>query len=176
MRLEPGARAPDFTASDWRGATVRLADVPGRRWLAFFRYAACPLCNLRVHHMIERHADLAARGLSILAVFQSPAASIAQHVGRQEPPFPLLSDPEERLYALYGLETSLVAAASPANLGRLAQAVRQGFVPGRPDGSVTRIPGDVLIEADGTIARAFYGRVIADHIPFEEVEAFLASG
>ena len=98
MRLEAGARAPDFTATDWQGSALRLDDVHGRRWLAFFRYAACPLCNLRVHQMVKRHAEFAERGLSILAVFQSTAGSIARYVGQQRPPFPLLADPEERLY------------------------------------------------------------------------------
>lgn len=173
MRLEPGAAAPDFTATDWEGKSHRLADLPGRRWLAFFRYAGCPLCNLRVHHLIQRHADHTARGLSVLAVFQSPPESIASYVGKQRPPFPLLSDPEERLYGLYGVETSLAGYLSPANLGRLAQATANGFLPGRPDGSATRIPADFLIDAGGTIRRAYYGKVIADHLPFPDVDAFL---
>ena len=48
---------------------------------------------------------------------------MAKYVGRQNPPFPLVSDPEEKLYALYGLEAGLGAYLSPMNFGRLGQAM-----------------------------------------------------
>ena len=173
MRLQEGTPAPDFETRDVHGKPIRLSELPGKRWLAFFRYASCPLCNLQVHRIVEKHAELAASGLSVIAVFQSTPESMAEHVGRQVPPFPLVPDPEEKLYALYGVETSLAAYVSPRNLGRLARAVGKGFLPGKPEGSATRVPADFLIDSDNTIRRAFYGKVIADHIPFEDVHAFL---
>lgn len=176
MRISEGTKAPSFDAVDWRGEPVRLADYAGKRtWLAFFRYAGCPLCNLRVHHLIERHAALRERGLEVVGVFQSTKEGMAKYVGRQNPPFPLISDPEEKLYALYGLETSLAGYLSPMNFGRLGKALASGFGPGSPEGSKTRIPADFLIDGDQTIRHVFYGKVIADHIPFEEVDRFLTS-
>ncbi len=176
MRLQVGMRAPIFDAASWDGTTIRLADFEGRKlWLAFFRYASCPLCNLQVRDLIQRYPDLASRGLAIAAVFQSPAASIAEYVGRQRPPFPLLADPGEGLYRLYGLEASVAAFASPRNYSRAVRATLAGFAPGRMEGTRTRIPGDFLIDEGGVIRDLFYGEVIADHIPFERVEAFLGS-
>lgn len=173
MTLAPGQSAPDFEATNWDGTPVRLADHRDRKvWLAFFRYASCPLCNLRVHDIIARHADLASRGVDVLAVFQSPPERIASYVGKQAPPFPILADPTEALYGKYGLRTSLLAYLHPKNFGVVFRAMRRGFLPGPPDGSATRVPGDFLIRPDGTLADAFYGKVIADHIPFERVEAF----
>lgn len=174
MRLESGTQAPDFAATDHRGRRMRLSELAGPRWLAFFRYASCPLCNLRVGQLVARHEALAARGLQVVAVFQSPAESIARHAGALDPPFPLVADPTEELYRLYGLETSLLGLLSPSNLGPLSRAVASGLLPGRIEGSVTRIPGDFLVRADGTIGQAYYGHVIADHIPFSDVETFLA--
>jgi peroxiredoxin Q/BCP len=174
MRLSEGTKAPDFEALDWKGKPIRLSAVPGKRWLAFFRYASCPLCNLRVHKIVGRHGELLGRGLSVLAVFQSPPGAIARNVGKQEPPFPIIADAAESLYGLYGVETSVAGYVSPRNFGRLAEALGKGFLPGRPDGSATRVPADFLIDSDGTIRRAFYGKVIADHIPFEDVDAFIA--
>ncbi len=83
-----------------------------------------------------------------------------------------MSDPDEKLYRLYGLETSFAGYVSPANLGRFASAISSGFGVGRMEGSKTRIPGDFLIDADGRIGSAYYGEVIADHIPFDRVERF----
>lgn len=175
MRLAEGTKAPGFETTDLAGKKLKLDELPGKKWLAFFRYAGCPLCNLQVHKIITRHDELAKRGLSVVAVFQSPRDSLAEKVGAQRPPFPLVPDPDERLYELYGVETSLAGYLSPGNLGRLANAVGQGFLPGKPEGSHTRVPADFLIDGDGTIRRAFYGKVIADHIPFGDVEAFLGA-
>lgn len=175
MRLQVGMRAPSFDGVSWDGTSVRLADFAGRMlWLAFFRYASCPLCNLRVHDLILRYPDYASRGLAIVAIFQSPASSIAEYVGRQRPPFPLLADPSEALYQLYGLESGVAAFASPKNLGRMSRALAAGFAPGPMEGTRTRIPGDFLIDEGGVIRDLFYGEVIADHVPFERVDAFLA--
>ncbi|MBK7973477.1 MAG: AhpC/TSA family protein [Deltaproteobacteria bacterium] len=78
------------------------------------------------------------------------------------------------LYELYGLESGLAAFASPKNLGRMARATAAGFGPGRMEGTKTRIPGDFLIDEGGVIHDLFYGEVIADHIPFERVDAFVS--
>jgi peroxiredoxin len=134
------------------------------------------LCNLRVSQMIERRAEFERYGLAILGVFQSPPERLAKYVGKQEPPFPLLSDPEEKLYALYGLEASFAKYIAPAVLPKLAKAMAKGFMPGATDGSITRVPADFLIDENGMVADAFYGRDIADHIPFERVERFMTAG
>lgn len=176
MRLTSGTVAPDFVLADSNGDKLRLSEMTGTPvWLAFFRYAGCPLCNLRVRDIAQRHAQLTKAGLKILAVFQSPPESIASHVGRQEPPFPILADPDESVYEQYGLETSWARIATPRSTLRSLQAARHGFLPGlNQEGSVARIPADFLIDADGVIHTAFYGEDISDHISFDEVEAFLA--
>lgn len=172
-RLRVGESVPELSGVDWRGDAVQLASFRGRRvWLAFFRYASCPLCNLRVRDMIARHEALSASGVQVVAVFQSPAESVARYVGRQEPPFPLVCDPDEKLYARFGLEARLSAFVSPANLGRASQATAAGFLPGTMEGTRTRIPADFLIDEEGVLADVYYGEIISDHIPFERVERF----
>ncbi len=174
MRLQEGTPAPAFDALVWNGEKLRLSDYAGKKlWLGFYRYASCPLCNLRIHDLIKRYDDFKAKGLNVAAIFQSPPESIAEYVGKQAPPFPLVCDPQEKLYKLYGLESGLGAYLSPKNLGPGAKAIRLGFMPGKMEGTKTRIPGDFLIGPDGRIQKAFYGEVISDHIPFEEVEKFL---
>lgn len=174
--IEVGAPAPDFEVPVLGGGVASLAALKGRKvWLAFFRYASCPLCNLRVHRMIERYPALAAQGLAIVAVFQSPLDRMAQFVGRQAPPFPLVSDPSESLYRLYGVGTSLAGLVAPRVIAGLVRAGREGFHAGRPDGTLSRIPADFLIDEDGRVADAFHGRDIGDHIPFDRVERFVGT-
>lgn len=176
-RLKPGDMAPDFGCELWDGSSFDLKSWRGKKtWVAFFRYASCPLCNLRVHEMIRQHDTLKKFGVEVVSVFQSPKESISEYVGQQKPPFPLISDPEEKLYALYGLDASTVGFFHPGNLSLLRKAFQLGFKMGKREGTVTRIPADFLVNPDGTIHTAFYGDKIGDHIPFESVMHFAVGG
>ncbi|HLF95374.1 MAG TPA: redoxin domain-containing protein [Planctomycetota bacterium] len=176
MQVSVGDRAPAFSATTWLGEGLDLESYLGRKlWLAFFRFATCPLANLRVHEICKRH-DLSADGLQIVAVFPSPRERIAAHVGKQNPPFPLVSDPHERLYMLYGLRAS-VAGLIGRDVGlRTVQAAALGFLGGPTDGTITRLPGDFLIDEGGVVRHVHNGEDVADHIPFERVLEFTGRG
>lgn len=175
MRMTAGSTAPDFTATVYRRDPLTLSSLRGQKvWLAFFRYAGCPLCNLRVHQMIQRYDGWEAKGLKIVAVFQAPVAEVETNVGEQNAPFPIVCDPGEKLYALYGLEASLAGYLSVKNLPKMAEALKEGFTPGTMHGTKTRLPADFLIDENGKIVETFYADTIGDHIPFERIEAFLA--
>jgi len=175
-RLSVGTQAPDIKAADWNGQLFDLEKLKGKKvWLAFFRYASCPLCNLRVSEMIMRFDKLKSSGLEIVAVFQSSQEGIAEYVGKQNPPFPLIGNSDESFYRLYGLENGASALLSPALLVKLAKATAKGFLPGKMEGTLTRIPGDFLVDEQGRIADVYYGKNIGDHIDFKRVEDFLKS-
>ncbi|MBI3179024.1 MAG: redoxin domain-containing protein [Deltaproteobacteria bacterium] len=172
MRLKPGDPAPAFSAVTSRGDTFQLSDVRGHKvWLAFFRYTACMFCNFRIHEMVAQAGELADR-MVVAAVFQSPPGPLSDFVIANKVAFPLLSDPEEAVYALYGLETSLAGFLSPRNLPGLVRGLREGYSLTKSHGSRTRIPGDFLISEDGAIATAYYGAAISDGIDLSLVRAF----
>lgn len=176
MRIKPGELAPAIAAEDAHGRPFDLAALRGRRvMLSFYRYASCPICNLRMHELILAHQRLAERGLDLVAVFQSPEATIAEYVGQQEAPFPILADPSMNLYRRYGVEAAWWGFMSWRILGRALAAMRRGFLPGRIDGPFHRTPADFLIDADGKIALAHYGRDIDDHLPLPLIERWLAA-
>ena len=102
MRLKPGDTAPPFQATDLEGRLIELSDFRGKNLLlAFFRYASCPLCNLRINALIRHHDALQVFGLDIVAVFQSPPDRLRQYAGRQQPPFALVPDPDDGISTLY---------------------------------------------------------------------------
>lgn len=174
MRIMTGQQAPDFTATVYGREPLTLSSLQGRKvWLAFFRYAGCPLCNLRVNQMIRRFDGWEAKGLAIVAVFQAPVEEVAANVGGQDAPFPIVCDPDEKLYRLYGLEASLAGYLSPKNLPLMAEALKEGFLPGTMHGTKTRLPADFLIDETGRVVETFYAPVIGEHIPFERVDAFV---
>jgi peroxiredoxin len=170
MCLRAGQPAPDFLRPDIGGKSIRPSDYRGRYLLlSFYRYASCPFCNLRVHELLQRLAEFDQRGLSLVAVFQSARAGILEHVGKQQPPFPIIPDPAHDLYRRYGVETSLPALLLGLTLrmGKALKAMGKGFLPGRMEGSITLVPADFLVGPDGSILVAYYGKDISDHLPIE---------
>lgn len=176
MRLTPGMPAPTFQTTDLFGNPVDLASYRGKPLLlCFFRNAACALCNLRVHQLIERDAEFERAGLAVVAIFESAGAAMREYVGKQDAPFPLLPDPEARLYDLYGVESSEekvnATMALPGTHARVTAAAERGFQLTKEAGSnFLRMPADFLIGPDGSLLEAHYADYVWDHLPFERIE------
>ncbi|WP_165972281.1 peroxiredoxin family protein [Paenibacillus piri] len=180
--LRKGAAAPDFEFSGMDNVPLRLSDLRGRKvLLAFFRNAACALCNLRVRHMIRHYPRWHGQGLEVLAVFESPDFNLSRYVGRQEAPFPLIADPQASLYDLYRVEVSeekTQATIADVNTHPfVAEAAAEGFALTPEEGSnMNRIPAEFLIDEDGIVQIAHYGRLITDHLPMDAIDSFAAAG
>ena len=175
MRIQAGEPARDFQVKDIFDQPRALADYRGRRlMLSFYRYASCPLCNLRVHSLIQRHEFFRERGLHLLAFFQSPKESILNYIGRQKAPFPIVADPEHIVYRAYGVESSWKGFLKGSfRIGDLLSASKKGFLPGKMEGNKAQIPADFLIGPELLVEKAFYGLDIGDHIPMSEIETWL---
>jgi peroxiredoxin Q/BCP len=174
MPLQQGAIAPDFHTTDMFDSEVRLSDLRGRPvLLSFMRYASCPMCSLRAREMVLAHERLSREGLVMLVVFQSTAASMKEHLGRQDAPFTLIPDPDMTLYRLFEVERGWAGLLAPSNVVRAVKAFSKGFAPGRVEGPFDRLPADFLIGPDGRIDRAFYARAAGEHVPLSEVFAWL---
>lgn len=174
MQLKPGAMAPNFSTSDFLDETVDLASLRGRPvLLSFYRYASCPVCNLRVHSIIEVSPQWSEQGLAVVGVFQSPKESITQYVGRQDAPFPIVPDAKMVLYKRFGVEAKWRGLLSIGVVAAAMRAFRKGFLPGRVEGPMHRTPADFLIDAQGRIAVAHYGRDVDDHIPLDTIAQWL---
>jgi peroxiredoxin Q/BCP len=178
--IHPGMPAPPFRANDLFGNPIDLADYTGKTVLvSFFRNAACALCNLRVHHLIARYDEFARKGMAVIAVFESPSERMLEYVAQQDAPFPLVADPQARLYDLYGVEASeeklAQTMAMPETQMAVQAAAAQGFaLTQEPGSNFTRMPADFLIDPDGVVLRAHYANYITDHLPFDVIEQQLA--
>lgn len=176
MRLHPGTHAPLFETEDFLGTPVSLAALRGRPvLLSFYRYASCPLCNLRVRELMRHQSDLETSGLALVGVFQSSRHEIARHVGRQDATFPLVPDASMDLYRRYGVERSMWAMLSTTVIRDALRAMRAGFRPGRIDGPLDRLPADFLIAPDGKVAVAYYAEHQSDHLPVENIKRWLSA-
>jgi peroxiredoxin len=179
MKLTVGMVAPPFATADIFGNPVTLTSYAGKRLLlTFFRNGACALCNLRVHHLIERFPAYQARGLCMAAVFESPRESVLRHVSKQHAPFPIIADPGAALYDLYGVETSqekvLASLDHARNTGLIRAAEAIGYPLTPEEGSnFFRVPAEFLIGPDQRVELAFYAEVVGDHLAFADLDAAL---
>ncbi len=176
MRLKAGDSIVDFEIEDFKGNTLKLSDYKDKKvLLSFYRYAACPLCNLRIHNMIQKYPGYHTKGLEVLAFFESPKGSIIESVGKQVPPFRLIPDPARKIYKLYRVEKSVLKYIKGLLNTKLFKAALLGFKISKiskMENDKTMVPADFLIE-NGVIKVAYYGKDISDHLPFETIEDFL---
>lgn len=177
QRLCAGEGAPDFRTTDIDGHD-RQPNSRQAPWLllSFYRYASCPLCNLRVHEISQQQARWRDLGLETWAVFQSPPEKMRQYLGQHAAPFPLIADPDERLYRLYRVERGWwgFIAAWIRRLPAIVRAVlMRGYLPGSVEGDLHRLPADFLIDPQGRLAAAHYGRDIGDHLSLAVIDGHL---
>lgn len=175
MKIETGTLAKDFTATALDGQVFHLSDYKGSKiLLSFFRNGACALCNLRVHEMIKRNDEFRKTGIKIIAVFESSIEDMTSFVGAQQPPFILLSDPQAKLYDIYGVETSeeKISQVMKNNVAheRIAEAAQNGFqLTPQANSNFFRLPADFLIDENFVIQKAHYSNQVIDHLTFEEI-------
>lgn len=174
MRLKSRELAKPFHVEDINSQSISLQDYTGKKLLlAFFRHAACPLCNLRVHQLIESYPALQAKGVHILGFFESPKDKILQYVGTQKPPFPIVADPNLEVYKLYGVESSVLGMLRGIlRFSDFSEAAKQKLMFFNPHNDIALVPADFLINPDLTIHTAYYGRDIGDHLDLAAIKQF----
>lgn len=181
MKLTPGSVAPDFSVQDVFDNPISLQGYAGKLLLlSFFRNSACAMCNLRLHHLIQRYPDYHSRGLEMLAIFETPRESVLTNVTKQNAPFPIVADPAAMLYDLYGLESSqekvLATVDEGWRNGMIQEAAAIGYQLVREEGSnFFRLPADFLTGPDQRIQAAFYSDVVGEHLSFEQIEKALSA-
>lgn len=174
-RLEVGMKAPALEGMTPRGEKFSLAESRGLPvWLAFYRYAGCPLCNLHLYESSLWLDSMPRSDLKMIAVFES-AGEKFEDVGAWDcsVPLTLISDPEKKHYETFGVDARLLAAFTPVVVPRLIRALRQGFRQGPIGGELGQVPGHFLIDETGVIEQAYYGRHIDDHMPWPTIQAFV---
>ncbi len=175
MQLRKGDKSPEFEVFDYKNIKQALLDNEQPVLLTFFRHAGCPMCNLRTHQLILAQDKLQQYNLKIITVFESPAKSIVKDVGRQNPPFPIIPDPDRKLYKLFGVNISWIGFVKIFFIRpkHVFEAIfKKGFIPKFLE-ATPMMPADFIINKHGVICEAYYGKDIGDHIPFIDLYAVL---
>lgn len=102
--LKEGDKAPDFTAKDQDGRTVRLSDLRGKRVvLYFYPKDDTPGCTKEACSFRDSYDVFAAKGIEVLGVSIDDERSHQKFVTKYDLPFTLLADTDKKIVNDYGV-------------------------------------------------------------------------
>jgi len=104
MPLTAGQPAPDFTAQDQNGNTIRLSDFKGKKVaLYFYPKDDTPGCTAQACNLRDNYENLLAQGIQVIGVSIDSVASHKKFVDKYSLPFPLVADPDQNIVQAYGV-------------------------------------------------------------------------
>lgn len=178
MPVQVNQPAPDFSVTDAYGKSLSLRDLRGKKvLLSFQRFVGCPICNVRVHELMNAYDSLSRQNVELVVVYESSADNLRQYLADTPVSFRMVADPDAKLYTLYGVGHSMGKMMRGMMHGAMkkAKAGEKLFKTKlNRDGTLSRIEADFLINPDGTVATAHYDRYVGDDLPMTAIRAFAA--
>ena len=178
MQIKPGDTVDADVLTTIRGATVAVPDPEKLVHLQFRRFAGCPICNVHLQSVIKRNDEIAAAGVREIVMFHSTLEEIAKYT--DEMPFDVVADPDRTLYRRFGVETSVRAGFDPRGLAPVVKGMMDRSLAGkrrlsagihRATGGHLGLPADILVDTDGSVIDAKYGKHSADQWSVDELLA-----
>jgi len=107
--LPVGATAPDFALKDSNGKTLRSAELLelGPLVIKFFRGRWCPYCMTELETWRDLYGQLRERGALLVAIGPQVERQSDFMAGQHGLPFPILSDPGNKVAEQFGLVYTL---------------------------------------------------------------------
>ena len=102
--LKPGDKAPNFTAQNQNGETIKLSDYKGKKIVLYFypkddtTGCTAEACNLR-----DNYSDLRAKGYEVIGVSIDTVKSHDKFMKKYDLPFTLVADPDKKIVEDYGV-------------------------------------------------------------------------
>ncbi len=177
MRLQIGDKAPNFSLKSYDGTEIELSRLEGSKvMVSFFRGAACPFCNMRVRELISSYKEFQKNNLKAICFFNATKEEIALNAGNQNPPFNFVPDLNGSVYQLYRVESSqkgmFRVMAKPLKMMKMMMS---GFFNTKSLNDEPIIPADFLIDEQGLICEAYYGKHFGDHISKDKIIKWIKS-
>ena len=149
MRLHTNTIAPAFETTDVFDAPFSLTDSKkGKKvFLVFMRFAGCPVCNLHVNKLLKNADRFKKKNIHVVIVYESSKTIMREFLEGEKYPFTFIADPENKLYKLYSVETSLGKLLGSLFKGMMAKVVAGKKLYKKKitdDGKVTRMEAEFL--------------------------------
>ena len=133
-------------------------------------------CREHLARLRERVGELDGLGAAVLVVAFEPPEAIRRFAEREAIPFTMLSDPDRRAYAAFGLQRG-----RPAQIWtwQALKAYGRALLAGRwarlPHGDIEQLGGDFVLDSAGRIVYAHPSRDPADRPAIDTILAAVRS-
>ena len=175
MKLKKGDILNDLSLPSTDGKIFNINEHKGKKiFLTFYRFAACPFCNLRINKIIKKY-DQFGNNFLMVAVFDSSLENLIKHSKKHNAPFPILADDSYKYYKKYGIERSFLKflRAVIFRLPSLMVASLKGFISFVFKGYLSTLPSDIMINSNGIVEEVYYAKTdTGDHLPFNKIKDF----
>lgn len=132
--LKEGDKAPDFTATDQNGNSVKLSDYKGKKLvLYFYPKDDTPGCTKEACSFRDADEVYNKKGIKVFGVSTDSEKSHQKFISKYQLPFDLLADTDKAIVEAYGVwgEKSMYGK-------KYMGTVRKTFLIGE-DGKITKI-------------------------------------
>jgi peroxiredoxin len=167
-----------LTGREFVGVTGEKIQVPDPQRLVhlqFRRFAGCPICNLHLASFARRHDEISEAGIREVVFFHSPPDELREHTA--DLPFAMIADPTKRFYREFGVESGPRALLDPRAWGAAIRGTTLGAL-GRfrapavkQEGGHLGLPADFLVDSQGAVIAAKYGKHANDQWSVDELLA-----
>lgn len=174
MRIKKLDQIENIVLPSINGENFDTSKLKGKKYLlTFYRFASCPMCNLRINEMINRFDELD-NDFAIVGIFHSEVSNLKRFMMRHDSPFIILADKDFEYFSKYDVERSFFRFISTLLLRapRFFRAAVKRYISLTIKGHMDIIPIDILVDEKGKVQDVKYGKDIGDHIPIEEIIKF----
>ena len=176
--VEAGDVFLDFPVDTAFRQNLHLSDLTQGKpaMLLLLRYYGCPLCQLDMHLLAQDIGKIRAAGGVLLVVLQSSVDTMRAQLGSEDAlPYPVICDPEKRLYQALDVRP---AAAQTDLLGpdfgaKLKKIQAFGYEHGAYEGDELQLPAAFALDRERRVTYVHYGKTADDTPDAEQIAAVL---
>lgn len=180
-KLSAGDKMPNFTFATAYEQNKKIQDVLNKEntFFVVHRYIGCTFCRYDVHLLQSRYAEFVQKDAQVFVVMQSTPESVREDLKNIKLPFDIICDTDMVIY-----KTLEVAPAK--DMGELApseimeavqakavKAAADGFTHGKYEGVEEQLPAMFLVDRQGIVKFAHYGKNIMDLPSIDEMLALV---
>ena len=126
---EIGDLAPNFNLKSLQGKPIRLHDFIGKKQviLWFSRGFTCPYCRGFMNTVVEGYEELVSKKIEIVQISANLRQSAIKFFRDDSlPPFPMVFDPDKRLFANYNIGQKGFITAQKYMVRSFAESAKRG--------------------------------------------------
>ncbi|MFX1315040.1 MAG: peroxiredoxin-like family protein [Promethearchaeota archaeon] len=164
-KIKVGDKAPLFKLDSYNAGLIDLQELLGNQKLVliFSRYFGCPICQLDLKELMERHFEIENKGAKILYITQSGEKVAKEFIIKENIDFPVIPSSKEELYAEYGLGMMESEAIKQVK-AKFKESIKAGIKHGEYEGWEQQGPGQFIINEEGKIIHTKKGWLDIDSL------------